>query len=89
MSRCKSCGAELMWIRMKTGKLMPVNPQPTYLVDGHGSEIIVTEDGLIASGSICPVPISPGHRKGWISHFATCPGADRHRTRHRQTEMKL
>lgn len=75
MSKCRGCGADIRWIKTKAGKLIPVNPDPTYLVDGNGTDIIVTEDGLIANGTICPVPVSPGHRVGWVSHFATCPMA--------------
>ena len=26
MSRCKSCGAEIRWIKMSSGKSMPVDP---------------------------------------------------------------
>lgn len=28
MSRCRSCGAEIIWIKMASGKLMPVDPNP-------------------------------------------------------------
>lgn len=79
MSRCKSCGAEIIWIKMKSGKAMPCNPQKiTYktLVPGtKGSLTLICPDGRIASGEFYP----GSDQYGYESHFATCPAAAEHR----------
>lgn len=51
MPRCKSCNAEIDFIKLKNGKLMPIN--------GSKRLTIVTQDGDVVSGweshfSSCP-----------------------------------
>ena len=53
--RCKSCQAEIIWIRTERGHLMPVN-----------AETVGPDDKVFKPGA-------------HISHFATCPNADKHR----------
>lgn len=68
---CKNCGRQVMWIRTKAGKNMPVNPQfVNYLEVKGGRERIVTNDGRVVAGEKC----DPRESKdiGYISHFATC-----------------
>jgi hypothetical protein len=73
VSVCKSCGAQIRWVKMTgSGKSMPLDdtpsPQGTVAVDqgvGHvlkGLAIVEYEGPL------------------FISHFATCPNAAGHRT---------
>lgn len=79
MSKCKSCGAELIWIPMASGKPMPCDAQKvSYNPDFHHGELtLVTPDGKIAKGNYDP----DGEKIGYISHFATCPAASKHRKR--------
>ena len=68
---CKNCGRQVMWIKTKAGKNMPVNPQfINYLEVSGGRERIVTYDGRVVAGERC----EPEESKyvGYISHFATC-----------------
>jgi hypothetical protein len=67
---CKSCGAPIVWVRMRSDKMMPVdaNPDPRgniEIFDGFGSVIEKTD-------------LFPG-RDRYISHWATCPNAQEHR----------
>ena len=81
MSRCKSCGAPIKWIKMKSGKTMPVDAKPiTYKCDLHkGNLTLITPDGKVAKGFF-----DPGSDKiGYTSHFDTCPNAGKHRRRER------
>jgi hypothetical protein len=56
MAKCKACGIDLTYIRMKSGRLMPVSgPRIT----------IVTDRGDVLTGR--------------ESHYASCPGANKHR----------
>ena len=51
MSRCSSCNQEINWIRMKTGKNMPVNPEKIYYTEGReGDYTLVTPEGNIVTG---------------------------------------
>lgn len=43
MSKCKGCGAEIVWIKTAAGKSMPCNSDKV---------TIVTEDGKTATGYI-------------------------------------
>lgn len=81
MSRCKSCGAEIMWITTTTGKKMPVDADPVqFHQDPAGREIFVTKGGAVVRG----ITAKAGEKDvstGYNSHFATCPFADQHRRR--------
>lgn len=82
MAKCKGCGEEIKFIRMSSGRVIPVNPSPVYIVEGSGREIVVTQDGTIANGILSPDGrVPPGKRAGWVSHFATCPMAGKFRRR--------
>lgn len=76
MSKCRSCGAEIRWIRMASGKNMPVDNKPiSYRADLHGDLVLVTQDGKVARAVFDP----DGGHIGYTSHFATCPNAAGHR----------
>lgn len=71
---CRNCGCQIMWIRTKAGKNMPVDPtiisyrRPK---DGvKGKEKIITPEGE----TICADQVSSENAEGfgYISHFATC-----------------
>jgi hypothetical protein len=71
MSKCKSCGAEIIWAKTPTGKSMPLDAEP------HPRGNIV----LDANG--CTGPVRPGDVPDlsvrYLSHFVTCPEANQHR----------
>ena len=70
--QCKSCGAAIRWYRTPAGKRMPVDAEPAS--DGNL---------VILAGVVQPIQadlfrgIPSGPR--YISHFATCPNARKHR----------
>ena len=74
---CRKCGAHIAFIQMKSGKVMPVNAFPVQFNPGGGPETFVTADGKVVRGKRG----SDGTETGYISHFATCPYADRFRKR--------
>lgn len=80
MSKCKSCGAEIIWIKTASGKMMPCNPQKIRYretVLNRGNVTLITPDGKIVTGTITP----NSDRYGYESHFATCPAAANFRKR--------
>ena len=80
MSKCRSCGAEIKWIKMVSGKAHPVNPYKRTIVKNEGKEALVTEDGQIIYGRFASYE-DGANASGYISHFATCPYASSHRRR--------
>ncbi len=64
MSKCKSCGAEIHWLKTRAGKNMPVDV-PDF------------EDGEIANEALTTaVEFNPDYM---VSHSSTCPNAKKHR----------
>lgn len=77
MAKCKGCGAEIRFIKLKSGKPIPVNPSPVFIEDKSGDKIIVTTDGRVSNGRLEVVTSQNQFlTRGYISHFATCPFAN-------------
>lgn len=91
MTVCKSCGRPILWIRTKSGKVMPVDPdQKILLYDPKGKDTIITAQGEAVRGTITNDYATLREARevhsynavaGYISHFATCPNAAQHRKR--------
>lgn len=78
---CRSCGSQIIWVKTKSGKNMPCNTSVVSYMKG-GPDKIVTPNGDVISGTVIhPEPGQDFDGCGYISHFATCPNADRHRRR--------
>ena len=73
MSVCKSCGAEILWVKTESGKAMPLDAKP---VDGTKVDgTCIVDHGVAKFGAIdCPRDTPQ-----FVSHFATCPNAKKHR----------
>lgn len=68
---CRQCGRRILWVRMKSGKNMPVDMAlHNYKKDSTGKEKIVTSDGEVVTGRI--LVGERGDGAGYISHFASC-----------------
>jgi hypothetical protein len=70
MSRCKSCGAPIRWVRTINGYPMPLDRDPS------SSGRYYTLDG---AAYVCPEGQLACHGDLFQSHFATCPNAGEHR----------
>ena len=81
MPKCRTCGAEIVFIPTKTGKAMPCEaPQVMFRAKKGGKERIVTPDGEVLACEIVE-DVSRATGVGHIPHWAACPGAGRHRKR--------
>lgn len=73
MKTCSSCGAEILFVEMESGKRMPVDPAPLFQAKA----------GMIywPDAEEHEIPTAKVMRKATIHqpHWATCPDADRHR----------
>jgi len=63
-SKCRSCGAEIVWLKTKLEKFMPVDA---------GS--LTSQEQSAVIGKMEIVFDHTRHK----SHFATCPNANKHR----------
>ena len=76
-TQCRGCGADIAFIKTVAGKTMPVNPEEVaYEQKAGGSLKIVTPNGEVLSAER-PADPEKATGIGYISHFATCPAADR------------
>lgn len=74
MSKCKSCGADIIWIKTPAGKVMPCDPTRVRYIEKSETASIVKSNGEVSK---CELILATG--LGYIPHWATCPDADRHR----------
>ena len=83
MARCKSCGKEIKWMRTVGGKSIPCDPEPVYYRFRLGAkERIVTPNGEVLPCVLLNAEtddLTDADGWGYVSHFATCPKADKHR----------
>lgn len=75
---CRSCGKQIMWIKTTAGKSMPVDPtvRPYWPADGAAGKIVTSQGEVVSCNFDGP---RDAVQFGYISHFATCPAADRFR----------
>lgn len=70
---CRTCKAAVLWITLEPrNKPHPVNPVPV-----EGGSIRCTLEGGRRTGRVLPYGARTG--KLYMSHFATCPDADKWR----------
>lgn len=76
MATCRSCGQVIDWVKLVSGKSIPVNEEYVNYEDAETGDILVTDGGnVIRVSDKSNYP----NIKGRISHFATCPDADKWR----------
>lgn len=76
-TRCRSCGASIVFARTAKGKQMPLNAEPQRLV--------VLEPDPQALDGLTKVAVV---RACFTPHFATCPAAAEHRKRREGTQAE-
>lgn len=83
MPKCRSCGAEIRWIRMQSGKSMPVDPKmlAARLPEAdEKTEVLITEGGATIRGVVCELDFLDDIQwPCFRPHWASCPHADQHR----------
>ena len=78
MSWCKSCGAEIKFVKTPEKKFIQCDiPGVRYTPDFTSKTKVVTADGVVIRANILPdVSAAP---YGYIPHWGTCPNAERHK----------
>ena len=88
---CKYCGAEIGFIKTKTGKSLPVDPVPICFVPEDEKGRFVLADGTVKSGTAITETSEMMENMfniGYQSHFATCPNADEARKKNKSERTK-
>ena len=83
MAKCKSCCADIVWIRTKTGRNMPCDSTPIYYkIKQGGNTTLMTLSGQVV---ICETVTDREKADGWgyVPHWSTCTHADKFRKRRR------
>lgn len=82
MTVCRSCGQEIRWVVMaSTGKRMPLDPDPNF----EKGNVAFIEGGehdskaMTLGGPILDQARATQKDALYVSHFATCPQAAKHR----------
>ena len=79
---CVSCGGPIFFARLPSGATMPLDGEPdpsgNVIMDGQGRGRVLTNEELTAL---------PPETPRYLSHFAKCPFASRHRKRDGRTVL--
>lgn len=87
-TQCRACGAEIGFIKSIGGKSIPVDAKEvTYWQKPDGAQKIVTPNGEVVSADLEGDP-QKATGIGYISHFATCPEAEKFRKPRKSTRKK-
>lgn len=94
ISRCRGCGAEIIWMKTPMGKKMPADAEPVWiLVGGPGRKPFLRKDGSFVFGE----KIGDAYEQDdpdsemvecYESHFATCTEAGEFRKRDRDGKKR-
>ena len=79
MAICRECIQAITWITTNTGRKMPVNMEPVYIVTFEG------KDKFVLNGDIVPGRLAkPGEksRKAFVPHWATCTAPNKFRRKY-------
>lgn len=72
IGKCRRCGKRIMFVRMKSGKSMPVDEQfVNFKKESGGKDRIVLPSGDVVACT-AGVSVEEADGYGYISHFATC-----------------
>lgn len=68
-AKCRSCGADILWIHSAAGNLMPLDAEPV----ANGNIFVLDGKARFVSNDLFEPMLPEGPR--YQSHFASCPEA--------------
>ena len=78
MSVCRSCGAEIDWMRKPDGGYIPVDLEPVFVIEGDGQDkFYAEEEGELTGRAAEPGEIQTLEQKigtpvAFVPHWRTC-----------------
>ena len=82
MAVCTACGAPMRWAYTENGKRIPLDIDPNtgeLATVNNGNLALTGEDRTVAGQTLPVVAYVKAGTGPHITHFATCPAADRFR----------
>lgn len=78
-AHCRGCGREILWAETRSGKRIPLDPEPSVAGNVVLEQASSSEGGLEVFRALFLAPGSSWPSKRYVSHFSTCPAAARFR----------
>ena len=73
MSVCRRCGREIEWITTESGKPIPFDPEPVFVIEGDGRDTFTDDSGAPIVGRVArPEEESPELPVAFVPHWMTC-----------------
>jgi hypothetical protein len=80
LARCRSCGEFVIWTDTERGKRMPVDAKPLDVTSFAGAgEFVLRKRERDTPLAVAVTPAAFEDEPHYVSHFATCPDADKWR----------
>ena len=84
ITNCRACGAEIGFIKTQAGKTMPVDAKSKWIAtDPEGIPFVLADGSVVKAKEMAcddyAEATKAGYQIGYVSHFATCPEADKFR----------
>lgn len=90
VTKCRSCGASIVWIKTISGKFMPCDAKPQSFKYGNsdGTAKLVRTDGVVVSCEIVKNP-EEADGYGFMPHWSTCDAPDKFRKERRKAKCSV
>ncbi len=73
MSVCRTCGHEIDWTQDESGRFVPLDPEPVFVIEGDGNDKFYTGENAAIVGRIAsPEEESPELPVAFVPHWKTC-----------------
>lgn len=75
ISYCRACHKPIVWVRMKSGKSMPADPE-LLTICKEGAQLFILPDGRTITGHKMTENEDEESQvigRGYVPHWATCP----------------
>jgi hypothetical protein len=93
-TRCKGCGQEIIWIKTRLGKKMPLDTETVWVLPGRGGSAYFLKSGTIIYGQKVGDAYDNDDPDSNLiecheSHFATCKKANDFRNKGAGQQMSV
>lgn len=73
MSVCRRCGREIEWAQDESGRFIPLDLEPVFVIEGGGRDQFYTDENAVIVGRAArPEEESPELPVAFVPHWETC-----------------